>query len=113
MSDYISLEELKKLDPKQIDDRWYDRLFPFDMATCKRCVTMHAKLPGFERCDHFDFSKSASILGIHASLHIHTQLEAIYSLRLFYKDLYASNPPEIESEVPIVDHFDITVKRDV
>lgn len=102
MSDYISLEELKKLDPKAVDDRWWNRLFPFDMATCRNCVTMHAKCNGFTNCEHTDFINSASILGPHASLDIDRQLETIYSLRLFYKDLYASNPPEIESEVPSV-----------
>ena len=79
MSDYISLEELKKLTPDQLHDRWASTQFPFELAKCGACITMHS-FPNGKFCGH---------------------------------RVYASNPPEIESEVPIVDHFDITVKRDV
>jgi hypothetical protein len=115
VSEFISLEELKKLDGGELFSMWCCARFPFDGAICSHCVTTHGHL---RDCEHKEFSANSAIFfgaDKHVDLRNMTDahLEAIYSLRLFYKDLYASNPPEIESEIPVVDHFDITVKRDV
>jgi hypothetical protein len=103
MSNYISLEDLKKLSGYAIGKRWVISVFPFDSARCRNCVTMHSD--GIDWCkdpDHAEFRKvSEQAIGNIAAGQLRPYLEAIYSLRLFYKHLYADNPPEI-MEVPNV-----------
>ena len=100
MSNYISLEDLKKLTAEELRKRWMNRKFPFDMETCCRCVTMHRHHYSETSCEHKDFESAAQLLPKFAqeAREIVGSIETIYSLRLFYKDLYANNPPEIMAE---------------
>lgn len=103
MSDYISLEELNKLDDWELYERWRSGRFPFDFLPCNACLTMHSHFTCKDE-SHRNFQSAAkTISGRYLEFDVfRLHLEAIYSLRIFYKDLYASNPPEIESEVPSV-----------
>jgi hypothetical protein len=100
MSDqFISLEELNKLNDSELYERWRSGRFPFEFLSCGRCLTMHSIFTCGDE-SHRNFQAAAkTISGKYLESHVfRLHLEAIYSLRIFYKDLYASNPPEIESE---------------
>lgn len=102
MSDYISLADLKAMDIEKLNRRWSNSIFPFEMARCRACVTMH-RTRGCSEHEHF--VRAASILPefFVSCIDLHQNLEAIYSLRLFFKDLYANNPPEIMQPVASVE----------
>lgn len=99
MSNYISLEDLKKLDPKSLKERWTHSRFPFEFAKCHFCVTMHKTHPFCMEHPNF-IADATAVLSKWPTFddELPSNLEAIYSLRLFYKDLYANNPPEIMAE---------------
>ena len=101
MLTYISLEELKGLDDGELFLRWLHCEFPFDNASCGACLTEHA-YTGYVKCHengHQDLVRALAVKNI-TSEGIRPLLERLFAIRLFYKDLYTDNPPEImESEV--------------
>jgi len=101
-SDYISLEDLKKLDDEALFDHWKRAKFPFEYAMCGCCLTQHTRIAGGWKClqrEHLDFIRAIGLPDLSAQ-HMRPHLEHLYALRLFYKHLYPNNPPEImETEV--------------
>lgn len=97
MSDYITLEALKGMTNNELYRRWLRGHFPFDLAECGDCVTVHGLYLGREyECSHHEFSKMASpVKNVAHNLNPH--LEEIYALRLYFRDLYPSNPPELDA----------------
>lgn len=105
MNDYISLEALKAMTGDHLYNRWAEAKFPFDLASCKSCVTQHKYLPGC--CSHIDFSAQAAHLKVASRARpdeLRANLTKIYALRMFYRDLYPSTPePPALGEVPKVE----------
>lgn len=101
---YISLEDLKKLDNKQLHDRWMRAQFPFDHAECSNCITLHS-MNFCEVKKHEAFrALIVEMFGEnYGSDNLLPALEQIYSLRLFYKDFYQHNPAEILTETSSVE----------
>lgn len=107
MSDYISLDDLKAMSQDQLGSRWVRGLFPFDVAACANCVTQH-KTWGCEQRGHEHFCEQATAVLTRTPVQrMRENLEAVYSLRLFFKDLYANNPPEMTQPVASVELADV------
>ena len=99
----MTLEELKKLSPEQLYARWRWSLFPFDKAACGDCLTFHNTpprtcfVPAHEdlrgqvakpKLQFFSFTRPKATW-------LAANIDELYALRLFFKDLYPSTP-EVE-----------------
>ena len=93
MSDYISLAELRAMSEAKLGERWDDGQFPFDTAVCGNCVTQHKYFA--RMCRHEDFQRGADDLTLsvgRVKKQLRQNLERIYALRMFFRELYPSTP---------------------
>ncbi len=45
------------------ETRWYEAVYPWDMASCRRCISMHAS-SGCSDPEHAELSKAARAAGL-------------------------------------------------
>jgi hypothetical protein len=96
----MRLEELKKMSAGELHVRWFNGLFPFDKASCGMCATMHGS--PVRSCDHENFRDMAAGIWRNSAKKLQENVEQIYALRLFYRDLY-KNPVPAECDAPQYD----------
>lgn len=91
-----TLEEIRNMGCKELQSYWMNANYPFDRATCFRCVTQHG-LYCNNRYQHREFRKSA--FPVRHSGEIKENLNQIYALRKFFANLYPWNPTEEETKI--------------
>lgn len=92
----MRLQELKKLSDRQLYEMWKSATFPFDAAKCCICVTGHGA--GHCKAGHIGFEINAkpiyvNLLQTTLDIGLRHNLDEIYALRLFYRDLYEKSVP--------------------
>lgn len=98
---YISLEDLKKLPPDQLKTRWFNAKFPYDAATCGTCMTAHHR-NFLGRCSEPQHEKLKDTITFAIEFNVSREylvdhVEEMYALRLYLKEFYINNPPEIKA----------------
>lgn len=101
MSDYITLAELKGMTDLELHRRWSIADFPFDRANCGSCATLHGGQDEYYDCEHADYRRLAVPLWLKQDK-LSSCIDEIYALRLYFRDLYPVNPPELDA-IPIVE----------
>lgn len=90
----MNLEQLKALPYEDLRTRWDTRQFPFDMAKCGHCISMHHPLFDSGCKVHAHFVQE---VGKHSwsdlTLTKPNVLEEMFAMRLFFADLYEVSVP--------------------
>ena len=111
----MNLQELKKLSPYELYDHWVQSRFPFDKATCGRCLTMHLNYCGLSlhsllamvAPDAHDGSRPCGPTKEGLGGYLIDHLEELYAARLFYKYFYP-HAPEVEEPQPVEETVEAT-----
>jgi hypothetical protein len=86
----VTLEELKAMSDRDLDNHWIMGKWPFDYAAgCHKCLSMHARgwcsIP-----EHTNFTTSLppKIQSNGVIEYIRAHIDELYAARLFYDSLY-------------------------
>jgi len=85
----MRLSELKAMSPSEVRTLWSCAKFPFDMAVCGKCISMHHR--GYEsHCsEHQDFLREAERFEFDDLTRTTPNvLEEMFALRLLFAHLY-------------------------
>jgi hypothetical protein len=95
-----TLDQLKAMNPEQLSSLWQMSEFPFDMAQCGACLSMHKTMQyckNTSESEHQALHRRIMEFGFpdgKFDRHIAAKnIEELYALRLFYDSLY---PPAAE-----------------
>src|SRR5437870_12145432 len=104
MKQTISLQSLKKMSAAELLRHWGLANFPFDWASCSRCLTQHTFKNWCPDKDHKPLSAVvkdaiwAYTCDQDFAKYLLEHLDELYAARLFYRDFYAHTPQIEESK---------------